>query len=375
MNSDNRINIDFQRISDEQLKSTKNFESQIKGCAKETEKLLKIHVKSVTAVSEDTKRITKKRGCENKRMATTENSSLSDQEPTSKKNDKDCATTINTLLKISPPQNKEFAKETNELLIKETKVLTSIDTKKMYKKKGKVSVKNNLISDLEQSSKNSDEVSITSSETSSIDSLRNLTSQSKKFPENSDDSLIKEQSPKSNGMDSFSLEISSIDFSKNSLSQSKQFSKNSEEPVIKDTPTVTTLNIKSMKICRRKSGQNKVKVSAKKSLIVDSEEASKNNEMDNITPSKTSSFDSSKNSPSQSKELAKATVGLLFNNITIETQTQILNSKRIYRKKGSGNKSKVAAKLILISNSEPASKNSDKDNISTSTDSSNNSPS
>ncbi|KAF8773595.1 hypothetical protein HNY73_016242 [Argiope bruennichi] len=399
VNSDITINIDFQRISDEQLESEKNSETQIKVCTKETEKLLTKDIKSVTAINGDSKRISRKRGCENKRMVTTKNSSLSDQEPTSKNNDKDCTTSINFLSKMSPSQNKEFTKETNELLIKETNILTPINAKKMYKKKGKVSAKNSLISDSEQSSINNDEVSIISSETSSVDSLRNLTSQSKKFPKVTEESLIKgidtviqldvsskkiyrkksndnkskistknnlisesEQSPKSNDMDSFTLETSSIDSSKNSLSRSKKFVKDTEESLIKDTPTETTLNIKSKKICRKKSCQNKIQISAKKSLVIDSEKTSKINEMDNITPSEASS---------QCKELAKATEELL----SIETQIGA-NSKKRYRKKSNENRSKVVAETNLISNSEPASKNSDKDNIiSTSTDSSNNSPS
>ncbi|KAF8773069.1 hypothetical protein HNY73_015763 [Argiope bruennichi] len=409
INSDITINTDFQKISDEQLESTKNSESQIKECVKETEKLLTKDIKSFTAINGDSKRISKKRGHENKRMMTTQNSSLSvpDQESTSKNNNIDFTTSINSLSKISSSQNKEFAKETDELSIKETHILTPVNAKK----KGKVSAKNSLISDSEQSSKNNDEISIASFETSAVDSLKNLASQSKKLSMGTEESLINgtdtlfqldvnskkiyrkksndnkskrsiknnlisesEQSPKSNNMDSFTLETSSIDFSKNLLSQSKEFVKDTEESLIKDTFSVTTLNIKSKKICRKKNFQNKVQLSAKKSLIVDSEEASKIIEMDNITP-EISSFDSSKNSSSQNKDLAKVTEELLIRDTSTETQIAA-NSERMYRKKSSENKSRVVAKTNLISNSEPASKNSDKDNtISTPTDSSNNSPS
>ncbi|KAF8785322.1 hypothetical protein HNY73_010880 [Argiope bruennichi] len=209
--------------------------------------------------------------------------------------------------KIRKPIHKSVTKQ------KQEQIYTNNIVKSVSKLKLKKTTK-------KQSSKNNDEVSITSSETSFSDSVRNLTFRSKKFPENTNESLIKgtdtvirldvnskkiyrkksndikskastknlisesEQCSTCNGMGSFALETSSIDFSKSSLSQTKVFATDFDEPLIKDTLTVTTLNVKSKKICGEKSYQKEVRVSAKKSLIVDSEEVSKNNETDSITP-------------------------------------------------------------------------------------------
>ncbi|GBM86622.1 hypothetical protein AVEN_259895-1 [Araneus ventricosus] len=332
-------NVVFQNETfDKQLKSATTSESQSKECAKETEELFTKDVNSVISVNVNSKKISRKRGDENKNMKAAKNSLLSDSEMASKINDEESIgeDSLETSSKIFQSQNKKSAKEIEELLIKDKNAVTSVNvgSKRTSRKRGigsksMVTTKNSLISDSGPASKNSDKDRITSIETSS----------------------------------------------KISHSQNNEFAEETDELSIKDTNTVIPINVSSKKKFKKRSSENKSIVAAKNSLSSDSGQASKNDEENSITSTETLSVDSSKNSPSQSKECSEE---LLIKDKNAVTSVNV-GSKRTNRKRGIGSKSMVTTKSSLISYSEQTSKNSDKDSITSiatlSIDSSKNSPS
>ncbi|CAL1295616.1 unnamed protein product [Larinioides sclopetarius] len=388
--------------------TSKIFLSLSKESSDEIEEPLTKDTSSRTLVNVDSKKLSRKRGSENKRMKTAKKSLLPNSEQVSKNTDKDRIPSIETSSKISP-QNNKFAKETEESLIKDTNTVSS---KKKCRKTGSenksmVDAKNSLSHDLGQVSKNGDVDSITSTETLAVDSSKKSTSQNKECSKETEELLIKETStvtsenvaPKRTSRkkgignkivitkkcSKSDLEHASKSSDKNTIetlseispSINNEFAKETEELLINDTSTVSSKTVNSKRKYRKTGYENKNMVSAKNRSLSDSGQTSKNDNGDSMISTETLAVDSLKNSSSQKKECSKETEELLIKDTNPVTSENV-GPKRRSRKRGIGNKSTLTTKNSLIYDSEQVSKSSKKDSITSienlSTDLSKNSP-